>query len=58
MKNISMDYLLANPKSVVDTVLRDNEVLTVKSKGGNIVILQEDEWNITNDALQYVMENS
>ncbi len=58
MKSISMDYLLANPKSVVDTVLRDNEVLTVKSAGGNIVILQEDEWKITNDALQYVMENS
>ncbi len=58
MKSISMDYLLANPKSVVDTVLRDNEILTVKSAGGNIVILQEDEWKITNDALKYVMENS
>lgn len=58
MKSISMDYLLANPKSVVDTVLRDDEVLTVESAGGNIVILQEDEWKITNDALQYVMENS
>ncbi len=58
MKRISMDYLLENTKSVVDTVISGNEVMTVETTAGNIVILQEDEWKITNDALQYIMENS
>ncbi len=58
MKRISMDYLLENTKSVVDTVISGNEVMTVETTAGNIVILQEDEWKITNDALQYIMDNS